>query len=54
MACSLLKRLARHLFILPHVAQRYFPVDSMRRIEAAIAKNETKHSGEIRFAAYSA
>lgn len=50
MSCSLLKRLARHLFVLPHVARCYFPVDSMRRIEAAIAQNETKHSGEIRFA----
>ncbi len=50
MACSLLKRLTKHLFILPNNAKRHFPVDSMRRIEAAIAENETRHTGEIRFA----
>lgn len=47
---SLFKRLSRHLFIMPNAARRYFPADALRRIEAAIAENETLHSGEIRFA----
>ncbi|MBA3695353.1 MAG: TPM domain-containing protein [Methylotenera sp.] len=50
MSFPLFKRLARHLFILPSTTRRYFPAEAMRRIEAAIAENETKHTGEIRFA----
>lgn len=50
MAATLFKRLVRHLFILPGLAKRHFPKDAMRSIEAAIAENETKHYGEIRFA----
>jgi uncharacterized membrane protein len=46
----LLKRLARHLFILPMTVHRYFPAKAMRRIEAAIAESEARHLGEIRFA----
>lgn len=47
---TLLKRLIRHLFILPMTVKRYFPAAAMRRIEAAIADSETRHRGEIRFA----
>ncbi len=50
MSNTLFKRLLRHLLVLPNQARRYFPVDAMHRIEAAIASNETKHHGEIRFA----
>ncbi|OIQ95268.1 hypothetical protein GALL_227470 [mine drainage metagenome] len=49
MSFKLIKRLFRHLLILPGVAKRYFPVASMRRIEAAIADSENQHSGEICF-----
>lgn len=50
MSRSLFKRLARHLLILPNTVKKYFSDDAMLRIEAAIAENETLHSGEIRFA----
>ncbi|MGZ8261920.1 MAG: TPM domain-containing protein [Methylotenera sp.] len=49
MSPKLIKRLFRHLFIWPGVVRRYFPIDSMRRIEAAIASNESTHLGEICF-----
>ncbi len=49
MSGKLIKRLFRHLFILPDVAKRHFPVASMQRIEAAIADSERQHSGEICF-----
>lgn len=49
MSLKLIKRLCRHLFIWPGVVRRYFPADSMRRIEAAIASNERTHLGEICF-----
>jgi uncharacterized membrane protein len=42
-----LKRIARHLFPLP----RAFPEKAMAAIERAIARSETTHRGEIRFAA---
>lgn len=50
MSLKSIKRLCRHLFILPSAVNKYFPADAMQRIEAAIAKNEDLHSGEIRFA----
>lgn len=50
MSLKSIKRLCRHLFILPGAVNRYFPADAMRRIEAAIVENESQHSGEIRFA----
>lgn len=50
MSLKSIKRLCRHLFILPGAVNRYFPADAMRRIEAAIAENESQHLGEIRFA----
>jgi hypothetical protein len=42
-----LKRIARHLFSLP----RALPASALASIEQAIAKSETTHRGEIRFAA---
>jgi len=44
------KRLARHLLVLPGKARRAFPASAMRAIEQAIAKGESQHSGEVRFA----
>ena len=49
MFIKLIKRLFRHLLILPSAAKRHFPAVSMRRIEAAIANSESQHSGEICF-----
>lgn len=49
MSIKFLKRLARHLFIWPAIVKRYFPKDSMRRIEHAIAASEVTHFGEICF-----
>ena len=46
---KLIKRLFKHLLILPGVAKRHFPAVSMRRIEVAIANSENRHSGEICF-----
>jgi uncharacterized membrane protein len=46
-----LKRIARHLFAMPGAVQRAFPPSAMASIEQAIAKSETQHRGEIRFAA---
>ncbi len=50
MSHILIKRLCRHLFILPSAVTKHFPKNSMQRIEAAIAASETMHMGEIRFA----
>lgn len=49
MSFKLTKRLLKHLFIWPGVVRRHFPATSMKRIEAAIADNENRHSGEILF-----
>lgn len=45
-------RLFKHLFAAP--ARRLFPRESLRRIAAAIAASEARHTGEIRFAVESA
>ena len=44
------KRIARHLLVLPGKARRAFPAQAMSAIEQAIAKGESQHSGEVRFA----
>ena len=49
MSLKLIKRLFRHLFIWPGAVSKHLPTDSMRRIEAAIAKSEKSHLGEICF-----
>jgi len=49
MLLKLIKRLARHFLILPSAVKRYFPSDSMRRLEQAIATSEIVHFGEICF-----
>lgn len=46
---KLIKRLIRHGFSLPWLAKQYFPAESLKRVEAEIAKSETHHFGEIRF-----
>ena len=50
MACNLLKRVCRHLFISPLALRKRFPKAVMQRIEQAIAASEKNHLGEIRFA----
>jgi uncharacterized membrane protein len=45
------RRIARHLLILPGAVRRAFPPAAMTAIEQAIARSETEHSGEVRFAA---
>jgi uncharacterized membrane protein len=50
MAFRLFKRLCKHLVTIPSMTRRYFPADSLRRIEKAIAHSESTHSGQIRFA----
>ena len=45
-----LRRIARHLLILPGAVSRAFPASAMAAIEEAIAKSEREHSGEVRFA----
>ncbi|MDO9234260.1 TPM domain-containing protein [Methylotenera sp.] len=49
MSLKFIQRLFKHLFVLPGAVRRYFPADSMRHIEAAIAASESSHMGEIRF-----
>lgn len=49
MSVKLIKRLFRHLFIWPGAVHKHLPAEAMRRIEAAIAKSESMHSGEICF-----
>ena len=46
---KLIRRLFRHLFILPNALSRHLSADAMRRIEAAIAQSESLHSGQICF-----
>ncbi len=45
-----LGRSLRHLFMLPHAAQRAFTPEVMQAIGAAIHAGEARHLGEIRFA----
>jgi uncharacterized membrane protein len=45
-----LARIARHLLVLPGAVTRAFPPAAMATIEQAIARSETQHSGEVRFA----
>jgi uncharacterized membrane protein len=45
-----LRRIARHLIVLPGAVKRAFPPSAMAAIEQAIAKSEREHSGEVRFA----
>lgn len=45
-----LPRALRHLFSPPWLVGRAFPVDALRRIEAAISASERRHRGEVRFA----
>jgi uncharacterized membrane protein len=45
-------RLLRHLFAMP--SRRLFAADALKRIAAAIAASEARHTGEIRFAVESA
>jgi uncharacterized membrane protein len=49
-----LGRIARHLVSLPGAVARAFPPATLAAIEKAIAKSETEHRGEIRFAAEAA
>lgn len=45
-----LKRIARHLLATPFAVRRAFPPEALAAIEQEIARAETTHSGEIRFA----
>jgi len=45
-----IKRLLKHLFMLPWAWRRAFPQATLDAIEAAIQASETTHGGEIRFA----
>ena len=45
-----LARVARHLVAMPGAARRAFPPSAMAAIEQAIARSETQHRGEVRFA----
>lgn len=45
-----LTRFCRHIFTLPSAVHQHFPESAMRNIQSAIAKSETEHLGEIRFA----
>jgi uncharacterized membrane protein len=49
-----LSRLARHVFTLPGAVARALPKSAMQAIEQVVAKSETAHRGEIRFAAEAA
>ncbi len=44
------KRLVRHLFTDTWAVKRAFPPAAMRAIEKAIAEEERRHEGELRFA----
>jgi len=46
---KLIKRLFRHGFVMPWAVKKHFPEQSLKRIEAEIAKSEAQHLGEIRF-----
>ena len=43
-------RIARHLIAMPGAVRRAFPPAAMAAIEQAIARSETQHRGEVRFA----
>jgi uncharacterized membrane protein len=45
-----LRRIVRHLLVLPGAVSRAFPASVMQAIEQAIGKSESEHSGELRFA----
>ena len=45
-----LARVARHLVAMPGAVRRAFPPAAMAAIEQAIARSETQHRGEVRFA----
>ena len=45
-----IRRIARHLFMLPGAVTRAFPASAMTSIEQAIGRSERQHSGEVRFA----
>jgi hypothetical protein len=47
-------RIARHLVAMPGAVNRAFPPAAMAAIETAIKESETRHRGEIRFAAEAA
>jgi uncharacterized membrane protein len=49
-----LRRIARHLLVMPGALKRAFPPATMAAIEQAIAAGEREHSGEVRFAAEAA
>lgn len=46
----MVKRLIRHLFFLPWLLRKKFPVALLAEIETAIRDSEKNHNGEIRFA----
>jgi uncharacterized membrane protein len=49
-----LRRIARHLVVMPGALKHAFPPAAMAAIEQAIATSEREHSGEVRFAAEAA
>lgn len=49
MSLKLFKRLCKHLGTIPSATRRYFPDESLGKIEKAIAKSESNHTGQIRF-----
>jgi hypothetical protein len=49
MSFRIFKRLCKHLAMIPSATRRYFPIESLRRIEKAIAQSEEAHSGQLRF-----
>jgi uncharacterized membrane protein len=49
-----LRRIARHLFVMPGALKRAFPPATMATIEQAITASEREHRGEVRFAAEAA
>jgi uncharacterized membrane protein len=49
-----LRRIVRHLLVMPGALKRAFPPATMAAIEQAIASGEREHSGEVRFAAEAA
>lgn len=49
MSLKFIKRIFSHLLSWPGVVRQYFPQDSMRAIENAIAASEKNHFGEICF-----
>jgi uncharacterized membrane protein len=49
-----LRRIVRHLLVMPGALKRAFPPATMAAIEQAIATSERAHGGEVRFAAEAA